>query len=212
MFLTEICSISPSQRGFLPRRSCLSNLILQEGRATRLSDEGHTVGLVYLDFAKAFDSVNHRFLLAKLKSSGIDGAVQNWIEPYLSNRSYEVQKDGVLSEEAACFSGVPQCSVIGPLLFLLYINDLSAALDDATFLFADDVKMVFPRPQSSQLLSSLSSTWAWAGKWDIPTNPNKCSCLTVGNLPLLSPSFSDHRIHRRPRPRGSPRHNLHRVR
>ncbi len=67
-FLTEKRSISPSQHGFLPRRSCLSNLILQEERVTRLLDEGHTVDLGYLDFAKAFDSVNHRFFLAKLKA------------------------------------------------------------------------------------------------------------------------------------------------
>ncbi len=74
--------------------------------------------LVYLDFAKAFDSVNYRFLLAKLMSSGIDGAVLNWIKSYLSNRSYHFQIDGILSEESPCHIGVPQGSVIGPLLFL----------------------------------------------------------------------------------------------
>ncbi len=79
MFLTETQSLSPSQHGFLPRRSCLSNLILQEERVTRLLDEGHTVELVYLDFVMPFDSANNRFLLAKLKPSGIDGALLNWI-------------------------------------------------------------------------------------------------------------------------------------
>ncbi len=72
------------------------------------------------------------------------------------------------------------------------------ALGDSAFFFADDVKMVYLRSQSSHLLSSLSSAWAWAKKWDLPINPNKCACLTVGNLPPLSPSFSavdtDHRI------------------
>ncbi len=67
------------QHVFLSRRSCLSSLILQEERAPRLLDEGQTADLVYLDFTKAFGTVNHRFLLANLKSSGIDGAVQNWI-------------------------------------------------------------------------------------------------------------------------------------
>ncbi len=75
--------------------------------------------LVNLDFAKAFDSVNHRFLIAKLKSSGIDGAVLNWIYSYLANRSYQVQIDGVLSKEALSRSGIHEGSVIGPLLFLL---------------------------------------------------------------------------------------------
>ncbi len=69
-------------------------------------DEGHTLDLVYFDFAKAFDSVNHRFLLAKLKFSDIDGAVHNWIKSYLSNRSYQAQIDGVPAEEAPCLSGV----------------------------------------------------------------------------------------------------------
>ncbi len=147
--------------------------------------------LVYLDFAKVFDSVNNRSLLAKLKASGIDGAVLNWIKSYLSDRSYQVQIDGILSEEAPCHSGVPQGSVIGPLLFLLYMNDLPAAIGDSALIFADDVKMVYPRSQSSRLLSSLSSAWAWADKWDLPINPNKCAGLTVGNLPPLSSSFSE---------------------
>ncbi len=134
-------------------------LILPLERVTRLMDEGHTVDFVYLAFAKAFDSVNYGLLLAKLKSSGIDGAVLNWIKSYLANRSYQVQIDGILSEEAPCHSGVPQGSVIGPLLFLLYINDLPAALGDSAFLFADDVKM-YPRSQPSRLLSSFSSAWA----------------------------------------------------
>ncbi len=196
LFLTETRFFSPSQHGFPSRRSCLSNL--EEERVTRLLDEGHTVNLVYLDFAKAFDSVNHWFLLAKVKSSGIDRAVLNLIESCLSTRSYQVQIDGILSEEAPCHSGAPQGSVIGPFLFLLYLNDLLAALSDSAFLFADDVKMVFPRSQSNRLLSSLSSAWAWAGEWDLPINPKKCSCPTVGNLTPLSPSFSaadtDHRI------------------
>ncbi len=103
----------------------MSNLIPQDEPVTRLMVEGHTVDLVYLDFAKAFDSVKHRFLLAKLKSSGIDGFVLNWIKFTLSNRFYQVQIDGVLSEEVPCFSGVPKGPVIGPLPFFI-INKRSA--------------------------------------------------------------------------------------
>ncbi len=88
-------------------------LILQEERATRLMDEGHTADLVYLGFAEAFASVNHRFLLAKLKSSSIDGAVLNRVKPYLSNQSHQVQIVSALSGEAPCLRGVPQSSFIG---------------------------------------------------------------------------------------------------
>ncbi len=89
----------------------------------------------------------------------------NRIKLYLSNRT--VQIDGVLSEEAPCLSGVPKVSVIGPLLFLLYINDLPVAPGDSAFIFADDVKMLYPRSQSSRLLSSLSSAWTYQST---PTN------------------------------------------
>ncbi len=81
--LTETRSLPPSQHGFLPRRSCFSNRILQEERVTRLMDEGHTEDFIYLDFDKAADSVNHRFPLAKLKSSGINYTVLSWIKSYL---------------------------------------------------------------------------------------------------------------------------------
>ncbi len=116
LFLTETRPLSPSHYGFLPRRSCLSNLILQEEYVTRLLGEGHEVDLVYLDLEKAFDSGNG-FLLAKLKSSGIDGSVLNWAKSYLSNRSYQVQIDGVLSEEAICHSGVPHVHLLAHYFF-----------------------------------------------------------------------------------------------
>ncbi len=80
LIFTEIRSLSSGQHGFLPCRSCSSNLILQGERVTRLLNERHTVDLVYINFAKAFESVNHRFLLGKLKSTGIGGAVLNWIK------------------------------------------------------------------------------------------------------------------------------------
>ncbi len=98
-YLQETRSFSSNQHGFLP---------LLEKRVTRLMDEGPTVNLFYLDFAKAFDSVNHRLLLAKLTSSGIDGLVFNWIESCLSGRPYKVQFDDILSEEAPCLNGAPK--------------------------------------------------------------------------------------------------------
>ncbi len=85
-FLSDTRSISPHQHGFLPCRSRLSNLLVFEEAVTSMMDEGHTVDVIYLDFAKAFDSVNHRFLLAKMKSFGLRDVVVRWIEAYLSGR------------------------------------------------------------------------------------------------------------------------------
>ncbi len=79
---------------FLPRRSCLSNLLVFEEEVTRMIDEGQTVDVIYLDFAKAFDSVNHRFLLAKMKSFGLGAVVVRWIEAYLSGRVSRVHFGG----------------------------------------------------------------------------------------------------------------------
>ncbi len=131
-------------------RSFLSNLILQEARATRL------INLIDPDFEKAFDSVNHRLLLGKLKSFGVDGNVLSWVKSYLSSRSNPVQIDDILSDDASCLSG----PVIVPLLFLFCLNDLPVTLGESDFLFADNVKMVFPRPQSSRLLLCLPLAWA----------------------------------------------------
>ncbi len=135
---------------------------------------------VYKILQTEIDSVNHRFLLAKLKSSGIDGAVLNWIKPYPSNRSYQVQIDGVIFEESPCLSGLPEGSVIGPLLFRLYINDLPTALGDSAFLFADDVKMVFPRSQFSRLLFPLSPV---PGQGNGTYQSTKHMCMSVFEPP-----------------------------
>ncbi len=109
---------------------------------TRMMDEGHTVDVIYLDFAKAPDSVNHRFLLAKIKSFGLGDVIVRWIEACLSGRVSRVQVGEEHSGAIPMHSGVPQGSVIGPLLFLLFVNYLPDVRETLTLLFADDVKMV----------------------------------------------------------------------
>ena len=96
----------------------------------------------FFDYRKAFDSVPHRPLIIKLRALGLDDCIINWIKNYLADRTQVVAVDGVESDSLPVLSGVPQGSVLGPLLFLIYINDLPAAVEGTSSclnLFADDV-------------------------------------------------------------------------
>ncbi len=139
----------------------LTNLLSAEETVTRWLDEGDTVDIVYLDFAKALDSVNHRLLLTKLKCYGIAPSVINWIESYLRRRSFQVNVSGSLSQMAEAACEVLQGSVLGPILFVIYGNDLTDNLMIDHLLYADDVNLIAPRKQSDALQSSLLASSKW---------------------------------------------------
>ena len=115
-------------------RSCYSLHLLQQ------RDQGHQVDVAILDFSKAFDTVPHQRLLGKLKLYGIDSNIHKWISQFLVGRTQSVVVDGTRSTEDDVRSGVPQGTVLGPLLFLLHINDIANNIDANTKcrLFADD--------------------------------------------------------------------------
>ena len=124
-------------------RSCLTNLLEYLEELTRLVDQGHAVDIVYLDFAKAFDKVPHIRLIMKCKGLGIRGKVVSWIAEWLRERSQRVVLNGKASEWGKVISGVPQGSVLGPTLFLIFINDLDIAAQITGAMvkkFADDTK------------------------------------------------------------------------
>jgi Reverse transcriptase (RNA-dependent DNA polymerase) len=135
--------IKNTQHGFMKGRSCASNLLTFLEKVTASMDNGEAVDVIYLDFAKAFDTVPHVRLKKKLKAHGITGDLLKWIVAWLDGRKQRVCLNGKESTWAEVLSGVPQGSVLGPLLFLIFINDLDAAVSLAELLlkFADDTKL-----------------------------------------------------------------------
>ena len=140
-FLIKHKLINSSQHGFLKSKSCLTNLLCFFEEITKWVDEGSPVDIIYLDFQKAFDKVPHQRLILKLKSHGIRISIINWIEQLLTDRRQRVVVDGEVSNWKTVLSGVPQGSVLGPILFLIYINDLEEGVISKILKFADDTKL-----------------------------------------------------------------------
>ena len=132
---------NPSQHGFLKARSFLTNLLCFLDEITKWVDDGSPVDVIYLDFQKAFDKVPHQRLVLKLKSHGMGNSIVNWIEQWLTDRRQRVVLDGEVSSWKSVIGGVPQGSVLGPILFLVYINDLEEGVTGKILKFADDTKL-----------------------------------------------------------------------
>ena len=173
-----------AQHGFVPGRSCMTQLLVVLEIWTEMLDDGDPVDAIYLDFRKAFDSVPHQRLLGKLKAYGINGKITKWIRNFLVGRKQRVKVNGVLSAWAAVISGIPQGSVLGPILFVLFINDLPDIINSTVHIFADDTK-VYRRFSSendrAKLQDDINSLVKWSDTWQLKLNADKCKVLQLGH-------------------------------
>jgi len=172
------------QHGFLARCSTSTQLLTVFSRINNILDTRTQTDVIYFDLSKAFDSVPHAPLLLKLKSFGINGKLHAWFSSYLSNREQRVTLDGNTSEWLPVTSGVPQGSILGPLLFLIYINDLPDYLapDTLCAIFADDTKIFRPiesEDDTRQLQQDINNINEWGEKWGLTFNKQKCKSLSI---------------------------------
>ena len=172
-----------AQHGFLKGKSCLTNLLEALDDWTAAYDERRPQDVFYLDFQKAFDSVPHLRLIYKLEKYEIRGRVLKWIEAFLSERKQRVCINSSQSGFASVRSGVPQGSVLGPILFLLYINDLPTGVQSTIKIFADDTKIygdVSNHQQLQILQADLERLCAWSRTWLLSFNEEKCKVMHLG--------------------------------
>ena len=184
--------LAGQQHGFVKKKSCTTNLLETIDFITFAIENGIPVDVVLLDFAKAFDTVAHKRLLLKLKAYGIDGLVLKWIESFLTNRRQRIVKGEIVSSWVDIFSGVPQGSVIGPFLFVIYINDLPNIMKNMTKLYADDTKILSTVNSDLHvglIQNDLDRAFKWSEDWLLRFNINKCVVMHYGSSNTKRPLF-----------------------
>ncbi len=175
--------LSQAQFGFRTKRSCILQLLEAMDYWTEVLDKGLPVDVVYFDFKKAFDSVPHRKLLQKVKAYGIRGQLLMWIRDFLSDRRQRVSIEDIKSDWIKILSGVPQGSVLGPLLFLIFINDLPEVVECCIKLFADDTKLYSILSNNfdyERMKRDTQRMMDWSTTWQLGFNSNKCKVVHLG--------------------------------
>ena len=187
------------QHGFRKHHSCETQLLETLDDLSNGIDQKQQIDCLILDFSKAFDVVAHRRLLYKLGWYGIRGQTLNWINGWLTKRTQTVVVDGYSSSDATVDSGVPQGTVLGPLLFILYINDIVNNISSTIRLFADDCllyRLIDMERDAVALQNDLDTLTGWSYEWQMKFNPSKCSLLrlTTKRKGIINGKYSMSRV------------------
>ena len=195
-YFERIKAFNNGQHGFRRGRSCLSQLLAHYENILEGIKEGHNVDVIYLDFAKAFDKVDHGILLHKLRNLGICGKLGEWLHSFLTGRVQHVILQGTLSEPSPVTSGVPQGSVLGPLLFLIMVGDIDSDVQRATVTsFADDtriLKTISSVNDVNALQADLDRVINWAERNNMALNGEKFEVIRYGRLEDIKTSTQYH--------------------
>jgi hypothetical protein len=180
--LSENNILSNRQYGFISGRSTLLQLLKVLDIWTECLDRGSEVDVIFLDFQKAFDKVPHNRLLDKMKYYGFDGPILEWTRAFLKDRRQRVKIHDIKSSWSPVTSGIPQGSVLGPTLFIIYINSLPSTCSSETFLFADDAKLfreILSEDDHRILQADINKMVEWTKSSLLKFNAEKCSTMTI---------------------------------
>ena len=185
--LHHLCSkklLSPNQHGFLPKRSTITQLLDATDEWVKNYVEKKTTSVIYTDLTKAFDKVSHRKLIQIIRSNGVDGNVAKWIENFLDDRSQSVLINDSISDKLKVLSGVPQGSVIGPLVFLMYVDGSAFVCSPETkiYLFADDTKL--SSTNAIDLQTSVDNVHKFLKSRQLSLATQKCQKITFSKTNL----------------------------
>ena len=184
-FLKNSRQLTTSQFGFLKGRSTSLQLLHMLDDWTAALDMGVPTDVIYFDYQKAFDTVPHERLLLKLGQYGLSDNVVNWIRAFLTDRKQRVCINGSYSDWVKVTSGIPQGSVLGPLLFVLYVNDIPSLLDGRSkiLMFADDTKLyrqIRSEDDVKMLQEDIARLENWSMEWKLTFHPSKCKKMCIG--------------------------------
>ena len=200
-FFDKTDFLTPLQHGFRQRRSCETQLLTTLNDFSRCLNNSGQTDAILLDFSKAFNKVDHKRLLSKINHAGIHGPLLDWMTSFLTNRSQYVIVDGCISKAKPVLSGVPQGTVLGPLFFLIYINDIGDKLSPGTNLrlFADDsllYREINSILDTSILQKDLDALQSWEAENKMEFHPGKCQVITITNK--TKPTVNTYFIHNIP--------------